>query len=208
MIPPSTKSSVDILQRLKSSTADIHERVEQQLQIFAPEFDIPAYIQLLSDFYGFWAPVEAQLCRISGLQDSELKLQTRMKSHLLEADLRIFGLDPRQAEMCSALPDVQTFHSGLGCMYVLEGSTLGSQFIAKHIAAKFNIAAGSGASFFNAYGRSVGEQWSAFRDFLCANASHGDEDEVLMAARGTFETLSRWLAKSHVAVSAGSRPHE
>jgi heme oxygenase len=93
-------------------------------------------------------------------------------------------------------------------MYVLEGSTLGSQFIAKHIAAKFNITAGSGASFFNAYGRSVGEQWSAFRAFLTANTSHGDEDEVLTAARGTFETLSRWLAKPHVAASAGSRPHE
>jgi heme oxygenase len=194
MTPSSGNAPAAILQRLKSSTADVHERVERQLQIFAPEFDMPAYVSLLARFYGFWAPVEAELRKVAGLHDPELAFESRLKSHLLQADLRWFGFDPVLAPLCSALPAVQTFASGLGCLYVLEGSTLGSKFIAGHIAAKFGVGFGSGASFFNAYGPAVGERWSEFRRFVTSRTEVEHEDEVLRAARTTFETLHDWIA--------------
>lgn len=194
MMKPSRNSSSGILDRLKICTADVHHRVEEQLQIFAPEFNLSAYTQLLAKFYGFWAPLEAQLRKVPELRHPALALETRLKSDLLEADLRVFGVDPVLAPVCSDLPAVSTLPGGLGCLYVLEGSTLGSKIISRHIRARFRIDAGSGASFFNAYGPAVGERWSEFRQFVSSNAEAGHEGEMLMAARTTFESLHRWLA--------------
>jgi heme oxygenase len=98
---PSPNSSADILDLLKSCTADVHERLEQQLHIFAPEFDLSAYVRLLAQFYGFWAPVEAHLLTVPELRHPALALETRLKSHLLEADLRVFGIDPVLVPVCS-----------------------------------------------------------------------------------------------------------
>jgi len=52
---------VGILKRLKASTSQLHERVEQRLQIFSPQFDLHAYIRLVTRFYGFWSPLEVAL---------------------------------------------------------------------------------------------------------------------------------------------------
>jgi len=189
-----SNQSQDILQSLKRCTAQIHERVEQRLQIFSPEFDLPAYIHLLTRFYGFWAPVEKELTRVTELNDPSLALETRLKSHLLEADLRVFGIDPADVPVCSSLPDVRTFHKSLGCLYVFEGSTLGAQFIARHISARFDIHEGSGASFFNAYGAAVAERWSDFRTFVRSRAGSEKVDEMQTGARETFEALDVWLS--------------
>ncbi len=186
----------DILQRLKRCTADIHERVEQRLQIFSPEFDLPAYIRLLTRFHGFWAPLERELGTVAELKDPLLALETRLKAHLLEADLRAFGIDPSDLPVCSNLPDVRTFHRGLGCLYVFEGSTLGAQFIAKHVSARFGIRESSGGSFFNAYGPAVPERWSDFRAFVRSRAESEKVDELQSGAKETFEALDLWLSLS------------
>ena len=193
-MPTTSSPSADVFQRLKADTARIHEQVEQKLQIFSPQFDEAAYERLLTQFYGFWAPLEIELCKLTELRDPALALETRLKAHLLEADLRFFGIDPTDVPVCSALPAVGTPFSGLGCMYVLEGSTLGSRFIAKHISARFNFRYGSGGSFFNAYEAAVGERWSAFRTFVVSQAgTTGLQEELVGAARDTFKCLNDWL---------------
>ena len=202
MTQPSTVSE-DIFQRLKRSTAEIHEQVEQELQIFSPEFDLPAYKVLLARFYGFWGPLERELCKVSELQHSDLALSTRLKAHLLEADLRMLGTDPFLVPVCSALPNIGTFPEGLGCLYVLEGSTLGAKFIAKHIAERFDIHHGSGASFFNAYGQTLGERWSDFKRFVTSQLKSEQGAEVLSAAKNTFDALYRWLAMADDKITHG-----
>ena len=188
------KQVSDILQSLKQCTADIHERVEQRLQIFSPEFDLAAYKRLLTRFHGFWSPVEKELSTVTELRDPSLGLETRFKTHLLEADLRGFGIDPATMPICTNLPNVQTFHRGLGCLYVFEGSTLGAQFIAKHISARFDIRDGSGGSFFNAYGPAVPKRWSDFRSFVRSRTETEKVDELQSGAKETFEALDVWLS--------------
>jgi heme oxygenase len=90
-------------------------------------------------------------------------------------------------------------------MYVLEGSTLGSRLIAQHISARFNFSYGSGGSFFNAYGAAVGERWSAFRTFVVSQTgTTGAQEELLGAARDTFECLNEWLKPLVAGGTAGS----
>jgi heme oxygenase (biliverdin-IX-beta and delta-forming) len=187
-------STPSILQRLKSSTAAVHERVEKRLQIFSPEFDLAAYRSLLARFYGFWAPLERELCGVSELNHVDLDLGSRLKAHLLKADLQYLNTDLTAVPECRRLPDVRTFARGLGCLYVLEGSTLGAQFIARHLRERFDITAGNGGSFFNAYGAGVPKRWAEFRGFLMLHAPFVPHDDVLTAAGETFGALDEWLA--------------
>src|ERR1700733_4035147 len=154
-----------ILKLLKANTSQLHERVEQRLQIFSPQFDLRAYTRLLTQFYGFWSPLEVELRKVSGLSSSSLALDRRLKAHLLEADLRVFGIDPAVVSMCDRLPNVQTFSRALGCLYVVEGSTLGAQFIARHLSERFQIGRDSGGAFFCAYEGEVIQRWSDFKAF-------------------------------------------
>jgi heme oxygenase (biliverdin-IX-beta and delta-forming) len=185
---------VGILKRLKASTSQLHERVEQRLQIFSPQFDLHAYIRLVTRFYGFWSPLEVELRKVSGLSESSLALDQRLRAHLLEADLRAFGIDPAVVSQCDRVPNVQTFSRALGCLYVVEGSTLGAQFIARHLSEKFQIGRDSGGAFFCAYEGEVIQRWSDFRAFLILHANTEKDDEILSAARDTFQALDEWLS--------------
>ena len=183
-----------ILKLLKANTSQLHERVEQRLQIFSPQFDLRAYTRLLTQFYGFWSPLEVELRKVSELSGSSLALDRRLKAHLLEADLRVFGIDPAVVSMCDRLPNVQTFSRALGCLYVVEGSTLGAQFIARHLSERFQIGRDSGGAFFCAYEGEVIQRWSDFKAFLIRQADTDQYEGILSAARDTFEALDEWLS--------------
>ena len=189
----SLEPPLDILQRLKRGTSDIHRRIEERVPVFRPDFGLADYRVLVERFYGFWAPLETKLWRIEALRDAELDLAGRLKSFLLERDLRVLGCQPALVPQCGNLPFVDNFLQGLGCLYVLEGSTLGARVISRHIGAKLRLSEGLGASFFNAYGESVGHRWNDFRTFVTARVSTEDAEEMIAAARQTFECFYEWL---------------
>ena len=189
-----SEQSGNILHDLKTATAHVHRRVEERLDIFSAHFNVERYVVLLQRFYGFWAPIEVHLQHLPELCDPVLALNERLKAHLLEADLRAFCIDPACVVKCTHLPHLHSFGRALGCMYVLEGSTLGSQIIARHLAQRFAIDSGSGAAFFNAYGRTTGARWAEFRLFLSSHAEASSAHELLGAAIETFELLNSWLA--------------
>jgi heme oxygenase len=193
-------TSFEIFERLKSATERVHIQIEQRLRIFDPEFDLAGYIGILERFYGFWAPVEAKLLLVKELMHPALGLQTRMKSKLLEADLRILGSMATKAPYCLDLPAIDTFLSGLGCLYVLEGSTLGARIISRRIESHLQLRTDSGAAFFNGYGEAAGRRWSEFRLFVTANVSLLQSEETVNAAVQTFESLSAWVEEPPVMV--------
>lgn len=186
--PPS-----DIFERLKEATADIHRQIEERVPIFREDFNLAGYGRLLERFYGYWAPVETKLLKVPGLNHPELDLLARMKSSLLVEDLRILGRDPAILQRCDRLPALDTIPRTFGCLYVLEGSTLGARIISKRLAEHLNLREGSGASFFNAYGESSGRRWLEFKRFIATHAQAGQIEEVIAAARQTFQCFYDWL---------------
>jgi heme oxygenase len=181
-----------IFERLKQGTADIHQQIEERVPVFREDFNLAEYGRLLERFYGYWAPLEMRLLQVPGLNHPELDLPARMKSALLVDDLRILGRDPASSPHCSHLPAIDTFSRALGCLYVLEGSTLGARIISKRLAAHLNLHERSGASFFNAYGESSGRRWLEFKCFVATHARVG-QVEVVVTARETFQCFYEWL---------------
>ncbi len=80
----------------------------------------------------------------------------------------------------------------LGCLYVLEGATLGGQVIVRRLRDLPREALLS--AFFTSYGQDVGAMWQAYREFLTGYAEGRDEDDVIVeSACATFATIGAWL---------------
>ena len=188
-----TMTKFNILALLRERTADIHLLVEERVPVFQEDFGLGQYTKLVQAFFGFLAPVEERLSELTTLQDPDLALQSRLKSQLLKEDLLILGCDPAAVRRCERLPRLDTFPRGIGCLYVLEGSTLGSQIISRRLEEKLHLNENSGASYFNAYGGLVGSRWMEFKRFVLASVRPEHADEVVGAARDTFTCLYEWL---------------
>lgn len=92
------------------------------------------------------------------------------------------------------MPELVTIPQVLGCLYVIEGATLGGQIITRHLQANLGITPETGGAFFAGYGVENGVRWQAFGAMITAAAAQfGGEDEIVASANRTFETLELWL---------------
>lgn len=166
------------------------------MPVLDPRMSRETYCQLLRRFWGYYAPLEDSLRTEIEIYwpDDEYICSERAKAPQLAKDLHALGEFSELLERCSNLPELKTPAQILGCLYVIEGATLGGQIISKHLLANLGIGPETGAAFFNGYGLSNGNQWQSFRLFLTSNAEPMYQDnEIVVSANATFQTLSQWL---------------
>ena len=182
---------------LRQHTRIEHARLEDRLDIFTRLQGRDEYRALLIRLYGLYEPLEARLLEASHRHAIPLDVVARRKAPLLERDLAVLGLDPiaRAAiPRCTALPAIDSAATALGCLYVLEGATLGGQLIARHLDRHLGIGPDTGGAFFTAYGERVGAMWRALGAALAAYpCSPHDQEAMVGAARATFEAFEGWL---------------
>jgi heme oxygenase len=186
------QGTAPILLRLKHETRPQHEAIENALDLMSDGLTVEGYRHRLERLYGFYRPVEQSIYNLDGWP-AALELQCRRKAPLLETDLCVLGIpSPITLPLCQDLPDLQSLSRAFGCLYVMEGATLGGQFITRHIRRVLGIDPQNGGRFFQSYGHDVAARWKGFRAALAAYASPALEDEVVRGAAETFEKLHRW----------------
>ncbi len=62
---------------------------------------------------------------------------------------------------CSRILSLPDLAQALGCLYVLEGATLGGQVLSRRSAEPFGFTRAHGCAFFHRYGDQVGPLWQA-----------------------------------------------
>lgn len=196
----SSCSSIDIMALLKADTAEQHRHVEQLMPFFRKDFSITAYRHTLEAFFGFHAGVERRLAAITNWDQAGIRPADLARSHLLRDDLLALGLsDPMISDLprFEGLRQFRGLAHGLGCLYVLEGSLLGGQFIARELARRFGIDHASGSSFFSGGGCQVGARWAKFcqhlRDYCDSDAK---ASLVSASARDTFSAFETWMLEA------------
>mgnify|MGYP006161253249 CR=1 FL=1 len=83
--------------------------------------------------YGFIAACEQRLD--IGAAPPSLGIERRLKAPLLRSNLRALGCSAPAIDriaFCEQLPHVERWPAALGYFYVIEGSTLGGQLLARH----------------------------------------------------------------------------
>jgi heme oxygenase len=189
---------------LRKHTETAHQQLESKLDLINVR-DMRSYAYIIAGFYGFVRPLEARMVqsisKFRMLEDERLSIFERLKAPLLKDDLVFVaqreGLQFTEPKLASRteLPDLSSPASILGCLYVMEGSTLGGQFISAHFEKTLGLKRGEGLSYFSGYGTHTGKMWRTFLTILEESSeNHPDwTDEVLSSANRTFEAMERWL---------------
>lgn len=178
--------------RLKEHTRREHAMLEKKLlHRISMISKVSDYVALLSLLYGYYAAVEDRLTE--HVSASKADFVARRKAARILDDMAVHATDYQVPTPCARLPNVNSFHSALGVLYVLEGSTLGGRIIAQLISRK--LAIDSGLSFFLSYGDDVELMWISFKDILRGPFSPEQEQDVLAGALETFETFNYWLTE-------------
>jgi heme oxygenase len=189
-----------ITEALKEKTDGHHREIETVTRfrrVFAPDYALSEYQDLLKRFYGFHTPLEQTFLSHAEWLDG-FELQPRLRSPHLVADLKALGVSEeelQQLPQCSDLPQLDTPAKLFGCLYVLEGSTLGGQMISKHLNERFSFPPGQEAvTFYSGHGKETMPMWKAFKESLNQRFStEQDLKELSSAAGETFEALARWM---------------
>ncbi|MDB5891504.1 MAG: Heme oxygenase [Polaromonas sp.] len=198
-----------VLQLLKESTQTRHAAIEARLPLMRADLSLPGYRAVLRRFLGFYEPLETQLLtrRFSGAFGFDYA--PRRKTPQLRQDLLALGETPAAVDAlarCPALPALATAEQAWGCLYVIEGATLGGQIITRQLHARLGLTPSRGVSFFAGYGAETGSRWKVFCALLNAHAERcggGGIDETVASANLTFSSLDRWLFPAGAAPAPG-----
>jgi heme oxygenase (biliverdin-IX-beta and delta-forming) len=189
-------STITFHAHLKQATRPQHEALEANhysVAMMSGTLTPSEYQAMLSRFYGFYAPIEAQFSALAAMLPAELNLEQRRKLHWLHADLQQLNEDPTTIPACHLLTPFTTPEQALGCLYVLEGSTLGGQIISRKLHTTLGYTPEHGARFFASYGEQVGMMWKTFMGILEHAGTSGDSDAIITSAMHTFASFQQWL---------------
>ncbi|TDN37087.1 hypothetical protein A8B98_04965 [Hymenobacter sp. UV11] len=186
-LPPSPGPT--ILARLRAETRPYHDALElnefnQALAAGTPSAAATRWF--LGKMYGFLVPYEEALRQHAAALGPAWEVPERQRAYLILSDLH---LPADQLPQCPALPPLASLPQLLGAMYVLEGSTLGGQVLARQLA-KAGLDLGR---YFTGYGALTGPRWKTFCRLLGAAVTPATEADIVASAGLTFQTLTAWL---------------
>lgn len=179
--------------RLRAETREAHEAAEQSLDWEWRVADPERYRALLARMHGFHRGFEPHVGR--ALADEALLAPRRRLGHLAR-DLAALGMTPDAVAglpACTDLPTLADRAEALGALYVVEGSTLGGQIIARRVARDLGYGPDTGCAYYAGHGALNGAMWRAFQAVLAAEPPTA-ADRMVASARATFEALRAWLA--------------
>ena len=183
-----------LLPLLRAETRPYHDAVEQNpfnQALMAGTVTAAVTARFLASMYGFMQPYEDQLRAHAADFGPAWELERRYRAPLILEDLARLG-HATVPPLCPTLPPLNTWLQLLGAMYVMEGSTLGGQVIARMLA-KAGIEA---RTYFSGHGDQTGPLWKSFCQQLGETTTTADAETVVASAIHTFQTLSGWLSQS------------
>jgi heme oxygenase len=198
-----------ILAELKRGTRAEHERIERSVPLLSGDLDHATYTSYLEKLLGFYEPLEDALAP-HPWHEVGLAFADRRKTGLLMHDLGHLGYDEAAlaaVARCTELPRLSDLPAALGCLYVLEGATLGGQILTRHIERRLGLAPATGCAFLASYGAAVGVMWRQFGEGLTAfPCDDKTTRRMVQSARTTFHAFERWLTAPAARQTAEPEP--
>jgi len=183
------------LEYLRTATRPEHEATESAMPLIAPGLTLEEYAGVLQRLHVLISSWE-QWAEANAPVDLLEMVINRQRRALLEQDILLLGAAPGKETMKFQefrIPGLQANDqifraSFLGAMYVVEGSTLGGQHIARHVEKVLNIKAGKGNAYFRGYGDRTGMMWQEFKAVL-TDVPEDQSDHVIAAAKAMFRVF-------------------
>lgn len=174
---------------LKQHTAEYHDAAEKLFnskKIFNKTFTLEDYKKIIGTNYLMLLHSEDQIFSSLSEQLAEkLNLENRKKLPLIEKDLASLALDNRTAVHNL---EFTSENEALGALYVIEGSTLGGNVIAKQLSKTEGFDEVT-FNFFGCYQENTGPMWKNFKEVLDTEVKEQNYDEVLSGAKKLYTFL-------------------
>lgn len=173
-------------QLLKHETHDLHMRLHRH-PMLKPLQDgtltKEKYINILSGFYTFHSGYKCAFDKIKNKFPQQAD-----PVHLIEKDFETLCV-PKPLGKKMHKDTVSDFNAYIGYLYVLQGSTLGGQYLSKQIEKTMGLKQGKEQFYFYGYGKNTGHVWKEFLEYLEKQESNINENDVLNSAFAAFQNL-------------------
>jgi heme oxygenase (biliverdin-IX-beta and delta-forming) len=175
-----------LLTRLRNDTDALHRRIETAIDLLSPEASLDRYAIFLLRFRSFLAAVEPPLA----MRLNALGYGYSPREGLAAEDLAALG-HAGGSRAPAQVPDSSGARA-IGCAYVLEGSTMGGQIVAKALEGRFGPTVPT--RFLRPDGGDPTRRWRAFRAFA-DSLPYGEsaDADAISGARDTFVALDACL---------------
>jgi heme oxygenase len=193
------EASISAVQILREATHEAHERLHG-VPIFAAlangTLARDGYIALLRRLLGFHAPMEAAIAGALGSQSFGIDVTSWQRAALIQADLAALGADDRAAPGPALRPrENLTRAEAMGCLYVVEGSTLGGRQLARRLDTLLDGRGATGRQFLMAGAHPGHVRWAT----VCAALNACGRDATSRAgmidgAAWTFAAFENWFS--------------
>lgn len=186
---------MELSDKLKQQTIQKHKEIEKctpLVRILRPDLTLEEYTTILRIWYSFIFHYEQQIQNNEYLINLLPDIDTRYKLKLLTKDLENNHL--KASTETSELNKIDSPEKYWGYMYVMEGSTLGSQIIVKSLAQNSSIPANC-LHFYQGYKEHTFSKWSAFKTAL-NNWGQNNPDritDVIAFANIVFDELHQFM---------------
>jgi heme oxygenase (biliverdin-IX-beta and delta-forming) len=189
VLPPiSARAPADPVAALRTATHAHHERVDALMNL-SRMHEREHYVRLLRVLDAFLAGWEPAVLAVLPAR-WHAWLRARSRRAFLRQDLHQLDVVPAPAARFGPLPDAA---AAWGSIYVMEGSALGGQVIARTLA-RVGLDPSHGAAYFHGWGDATGAMWREVRELLASELQTlAALDQACHAARQTFDGLSRLL---------------
>lgn len=184
---------VIVRDRLRRETAEIHERLHRHAGLAAAarsSITAEDYVLLLARLFGFHRAYESVVAETACNEAIDLSFWPIVRSESLALDLVALGVDGAaiaRLPLCTPITRPSNAAELLGSHYVVEGSALGGQLIARALELRF----GDNRRFFLTQ---PGNAWRALTDLLETLAGNPLAMEAAAgAARAMFLDFERWM---------------
>ena len=194
--------TIELRTQLRDATAPLHKQLDQQpllVALLGNDLPLADYQQLLGIYYSLYHQLEAAIKTYLSLQPIDFDYQPRYKTPLLLSDLSYWQIQPEPLRCQIMLPDLNSLGALLGLLYVLEGSTLGGQFIAQHLQLTYGYTRSTGSDFYSAYGEQTQSHWQSFISYLNSFSDQPDlAAQAIDSADLSFACFNQALANTQI----------
>lgn len=187
-----------IAQRLKTETASLHKATEASVNLPGSVRSRDAYAVLLEGLRTFYLSAHTSM-DVADWRPRWRELGVNLDRHdrvaLLDADLDSLGVAAQPAPPLDF--GLESIEQALGCLYVVEGSSLGGRFIGPAIASRVGDIP---TAFYDGDGREHPRPWRSVQAALAAfDAKGGDDDAVIAGAETAFTWFGTIVGKREAA---------
>lgn len=184
---------MDILERVREETRGSHDRLEAVAlsdRIMEGSLQPEEYKKLLLVHCLVHRELEALLEK-RGVREHfpELQFDERKKMPLLQKDVEELAIGEEALALPAAgqLPRAEEPYGALGCMYVMEGATLGGNVIVKSLRKNEHLSGIKNFHYFGCYGGDTGRRWKIFLEVLKEKGKEAEaQQQIVEAAKATY----------------------